>query len=200
MPVFPGDGQPEFEQASFIEDQGFNEKKITFYTHTGTHIDVSSHVKQDGMTIDMFDIDKFTGKALIIDLTGITADLIGINDLSGYESGLKSIDFAVLKTGWSRYWGEERYCRDFPVLSTAAAEWLLQFNLKGIGIDALSVDALEDDSLPVHRVLFGKELIIIENLNNLEMIENGVVFILSCLPLKFTGADGSPVRAAAILA
>lgn len=168
------------------------------YTHTGTHIDVPYHILEKGLTIDKFDIDNFIGKARIIDITNIGSNIIGIKDLKKYETWLKDIDYLILKTGWSKYWGDDKYFRDFPTLSIEAAEWILQFNLKGIGIDAISVDPIEDKLFSVHNILFKKNLIIIENMTNLDEVKNRI-FILCCLPLKFKDADGSPVRAVAIV-
>ena len=39
MPVYPGTEPPIFETGCSIEEAGFLEKKITLYSHTGTHID-----------------------------------------------------------------------------------------------------------------------------------------------------------------
>ena len=35
MPVFPGTEQPIFENANTLEKDGFEEAKITMYSHTG---------------------------------------------------------------------------------------------------------------------------------------------------------------------
>lgn len=196
--TFPGTEQPKFEQATTFEEHGFVEKKVTMYTHTGTHIDVPYHILEKGLTVDKFDVDNFIGKARIVDISNIASNIIGINDLKKYETWLKDMDYLILKTGWSNYWGDGRYFKGFPALSMEAAEWILQFNLKGIGIDAISVDPIEDKSFSVHNILFKKDLIIIENMTNLEEVGNRV-FILCCLPLKFKDADGSPVRAIAII-
>ncbi len=102
MPVFPGTEPPKIIDGNTIERDGFAEKILTFYTHTGTHI------------------------------------------------------------------------------------------------DAISLDRMEDEDLPVHRILLEREFIFIENLKNLEKLV-GKTFTLSCLPLRFEGADGAPVRAVALL-
>lgn len=37
MPVFPGTEQPIFQKANTLKKDGFQEAKITMYSHTGTH-------------------------------------------------------------------------------------------------------------------------------------------------------------------
>jgi len=198
MPVFPGTEQPILEKAYTLENNGFRETKLTMYSHVGTHMDAPAHMVQDGQTLDEFNIDKFIGKAIIIDLTNMGRKSICIEDLKEYEKLIESVDFLILNTGWSKYWGTENYFKDFPALSIEAAEWLLNFNLKGIGIDAISIDNMDSRTFPIHNMLFQEGLVAIENLNNLEAVGNNL-FIFSCMPLKYKEADGSPIRATAII-
>ena len=37
MPVYPGTEQPVFINKCTIEEHGFIEKRLTLYSHTGTH-------------------------------------------------------------------------------------------------------------------------------------------------------------------
>lgn len=87
----------------------------------------------------------------------------------------------------------------FPVLSKVACSWLINFELKGVGLDVISIDPVDDTlDLINHRIVLGKGMVIIENLTNLDLIGDEL-FTFSCLPLKIENADGSPVRAIAIL-
>jgi len=54
-----------------------------------------------------------------------------------------------------------------------------------------------DSNFSIHRVLLNNNILIVENLCNLEKI-SGAYFKLVVLPLKLSGATGSPVRAIAI--
>jgi len=198
MPVFPGTEQPKLEKAYTLEKNGFRETKFTMYSHVGTHMDAPAHMAKGGQTLDEFNIEKFIGKAVIIDLTNIKRRSIYIEDLKEYEGLIESVDFLILNTGWSKYWGTESYFRDFPALSIEAAEWLLKYNLKGIGVDSISIDNMDSKDFPVHNMLFKQGLVAVENLNNLEAVGNNL-FIFSCMPLKYKEADGSPIRAAAII-
>lgn len=44
MPAYPGTEQPIFKIGRTIENDGFLEKEITLYSHTGTHIDAPAHL------------------------------------------------------------------------------------------------------------------------------------------------------------
>jgi len=197
MPVFPGTEQPIFEKANTLEKDGFQEAKITMYSHTGTHIDAPAHMMSDGPYLDNLDIEHFIGNATILDFSNREIKLIDVDSLKPYAEKIKSVDFIIIKTGWSKYWGNKKYYEGFPSISEDSAKWLSQFNLKGIGIDAISIDDMDSTTFAVHKILMPKNIIIIENLTNLDSISNES-FILSILPLKNKDADGSPVRAISI--
>ena len=197
MPVFPGTEQPTLEKANTLEKDGFQEAKITMYSHTGTHIDAPAHMLSNGPYLDNLDIEHFIGNATIIDFSNRTIKLIDLDSLKPYEEKIKNVEFVIIKTGWSKYWGDKKYYEDFPSLDLESAKWLSQFNLKGIGIDAISIDDMESTTFAVHKILMPKNIIIIENLTNLDSISSEF-FILSILPLKNKDADGSPVRAISI--
>jgi len=198
MPVYPGLESPSFEGAYTLEKNGFREKKIKIYSHTGTHMDAPAHMLKEGATLDQYSIDYFIGKAVVVDLTDIKGESISLQEIKIYEDLIASIDFLVLNTGWHKYWGEDSYFKGFPALTVEAAEWLLNFNLRGIAVDTISIDGIESTSFPIHNMFFKKGLIAIENLTNLDAVGNNI-FILNCMPLKLKDADGSPLRAAAMV-
>ena len=57
---------------------------------------------------------------------------------------------------------------------------------------------MDSQSLPNHHILLSKEILIIENLNNLDQLI-GKDFDFYGIPLKIGAADGSPIRAFAHL-
>lgn len=197
MPVFPGTEPPILAKANTLERDGFRETKITMYSHTGTHIDAPAHMMSNGLYLDDFDIEHFIGNATILDFSNEKIKFIDVDCLKPYEEKIKRVDFIIIKTGWGKYWGDKKYYEDFPSLTEEAAKWLTDFILKGIGIDAISIDNMKTTTFDVHKTLMLKNIIIIENLANLDAISNEY-FILSIMPLKNRNADGSPVRAFSI--
>jgi kynurenine formamidase len=62
----------------------------------------------------------------------------------------------------------------------------------------ISVDPVDTVDFSNHKIFFGHEMLIVENLANLDKLE-GKEFAISCLPLNIERGDGSPVRAFAII-
>lgn len=198
MPVYPGTKPPMISNEYSIEHDGFYERKITLYSHTGTHMDAPAHLIKGSDTLEKFSIESFFGQAFVLDVAQINKQIIDITDLETHKETFKNIEFFILHTGWSRFWGRERYFYDYPVLNDEAAEWLHQFHLKGIGLDTISADKAGSKDLPIHKIFLKNHMLIIENLAHLDTIPSKT-FLFSCFPLKFEHADGSPIRAVAII-
>lgn len=197
MSVYPGSEKPVLEQTNSIKKDGYAELKITMYTHTGTHMDAPAHMIEGGKTLEKFKPGKFFGPALCIDCMDIQNSLITKQHLIDYEEKLKKVDFVLFKTGWSAKWKTKDYFLNYPTLSTEACNWIAKFNLKGIGLDTISVDTIHSDNMENHHIILGKGMVIIENMTNLNELDEEI-FTLSCFPLKFENADGSPVWAVAM--
>jgi kynurenine formamidase len=198
MPCYPGTEPPKFEKPCTLEEYGFVEHKITFYSHTGTHMDAPAHVLPQARTLDQFATGHFVGPAVSLDLSRLKKQAIDIHDLKPYQNLIEGKEFVLLYTGWYRLWGTAAYFKDYPILTPEAAQWLAQFDLKGIGIDMISVDELDSTDLPIHKVFLKRNTVLIENLTGLAELGNRE-FTFFCLPLKFVKADGAPVRAVAVM-
>lgn len=189
MPVFPGTEKPLLKNQCTLENDGFREKLITMFSHTGTHMDAPSHML-DLKTLEDFSVDHFVGPVTVIE-----ADAYDVTrkHLMQYEEAIMASNFVLLKTGWDKKWGHESYFSDFPALSLDAAHYLAGFNLKGFGVDAISVDHMENENFEVHFILLKQNMVMIENLKALDQAKTGD--LLSVLPLNIKEGDGSPVRA-----
>lgn len=193
MPVYPGDHPPSIIQSAELSGAGYNESRISFDTHTGTHADAPAHMLLHGRKLDSYPLSHFTGKAFVLK-PGKLHSRIEKDFLLSYEKFVQEADFLLFNTGWSMFWGSEAYFHGYPVLSEEAAKWLASFSLKGIGFDTPSPDLPESETWPVHKIFFEKEIIIIENLIFPPECKSSTG-IFHCFPLKFADADGSPVRA-----
>ena len=89
-------------------------------------------------------------------------------------------------------WGRRGGCR---------AEFVVESGARAIGIDAISVDNLENIEpnyeFPVHALASQEDIVIYENLSNLAEVA-GESFTFSGMPLKIRDGTGSPVRPFAI--
>ena len=199
MPVFPGTEAPQLSPASTFEKDGFRETLLNMYSHTGTHMDAPAHVRVDGITLDKFPADKFVGKALVIDCSDLSeGDIIDISYINKYKNIIDEAEFILFRTNWDKYWDTEKYYGKFPVINDEVADFLINSNKKGIGLDVISIEEIESEDLPMHHKILKNNLVIIENLCNLDQIGNNL-FTFCALPLKFINSDGASIRALAIL-
>lgn len=199
MPVFPGTDQPKLDSASTLEKDGFRETLLTMYSHTGTHMDAPYHVRDEGITLDKFPADKFVGKALIVDCSDLEEGYtIGISYIEKYKDIIDEAEYVIFKTGWEKYWNEQKYFGNFPVIDEEVADYLIKSNKKGIGLDVISIEPISEEELPMHHKILKNNLVIIENLCNLDSVGDKL-FTFCALPLKYENSDGASVRAIAML-
>ena len=188
------------------ESHARSNTKLTLATHIGTHVDAPFHFHPDGTTVEDMSLDRYMGPALLLDLRpsakGRTP--ISVDDLKQAGGGRGNVQgqIAVLFTGWAHCEsGTPRFYSDGPYLSTEGAAYLAEN-----GVNAVAVDFPIDkhpptpqstiNDFPVHRLLLGKGIPLIENLINLDKLV-GLNFELWALPLKLLGGDGAATRAVA---
>ena len=200
MPVYPGTEGPKFTPANSYEADGFRETLLSMYTHTGTHMDAPAHLFAGRTTLDLFPITQFVGPACIIDCTDLQeGGLITMERIEKQRERADRADFLLFRTGFAEHWGTPHYFGDYPCIDGAVADYLIADRKKGIGLDTIGLDPIADANLTLHKKLLEKsEIIIIENLANLHLVGDAL-FTLCALPLKHIDADGSPIRAVALL-
>lgn len=199
MPVFPGLPKPQFDKSYTIKNDGFNEMNLNFLTHSGTHIDCPAHMIESDITTDTVDLNLFYGNAFVADFRHKkSGDIISKNELEKYSEQIKKNKIILICTNWDKYWGTDKYFDNFPYLTLEATEYLVKNGIKTIGLDVISIDAIDAKEYVNHYAVLENNTVIVENLCNLEaLIEKEFVF--SALPLKIKNGDGSPVRAVAII-
>ena len=197
MPVYPGTEPPSIAQATTIERDGFAEKLLSLYSHTGTHMDAPSHMISGAPCLDAMEVGRFVGKGAVLDLTGLRSPAVEMAAISSQGPRLAGADFVLLRTDWSLRWGAESYFSGFPVLTPDAASWLADLGLSGIGLDCISVDPVGGEGFPIHEIFLGRGMLIVENLRDLALLGDRPFFFF-CLPLRIRDSDGSPIRAVAI--
>lgn len=168
-------------------EEGYSVTKVTLGTHTGTHIDVPKHIFKEGRALDDYSIDDFFGKVLIIDCKEkkeISLDFIK-------DKVKPNIDYIIFYTGYEKLWGKDSYFKGYPILNKDAVNFLGNLkDLKGIGIDCISVDS--NENLYNHEVLLKNDKLIIENLCNINGKSGEYDIIIA--PMKIKNGDGAPVR------
>lgn len=182
---------PSITPYASIEDGGWAGSDIRIDSHCGTHVDAPSHFVPGGLTVDRIPLDVLIGPAQKItvpaDITAVTAA-----DLSAVAAAR-----VVIHTGWSDRLAtdEAGYLTSSTHLDASAAEFLVRCGVRLVGIDCPSVDAPGVD--PVHRILLGNGVVIVENLANTSAVPDS--FTLMVAPLRLVDVDGSPARVAAVV-
>lgn len=97
-------------------------------------------------------------------------------------------------TGWDAHWRTERYGTGHPFLTHDAAEYLVAAGATLVGIDSLNVDDDQDGERPVHTILLGAGIPVVEHLGNLGELPDAQ-FRFFAVPVKVKGVGSFPVRA-----
>lgn len=174
---------------------------FTLNTHVGTHIDAPRHFFGDGDGIDQLPLDRLVMRdAVVIDVShkpageGITGD-----DLERTGTKPERGQIAVIKTLWTdRAWGKPEFWNDTIHLTPSVGEWLEPFGIAAVAMDCFPEKPFWKMTLtPAERGANHKRWLkagipMIQMLTRLGDI--GPSFSLTALPLRLTGADGSPAR------
>lgn len=169
-----------------VSDKPVYETDVTMNLHTGTHIDFPKHMIPDGKLSDAYDIDHFVGKAYVLDVTFLNRRILK-KDLTSIN--ISTYDFIIFKTKNSF---SEDFNPDYIYLSEEAAKHLSEYDLKGVGIDALGIER-EQAGHPTHHLLLNEDILIYEGLN-LKDVDEGIYEFIG-LPTKIGSVEASPVRA-----
>ncbi|MDQ1469616.1 MAG: arylformamidase, partial [Bryobacterales bacterium] len=122
------------------------------------------------------------------------APAIGLDVFRGIDVAGKAV---LIETGWSRRWGTEAYLSGHPFLTEEAARWLRDAGARLVGIDSLNIDDMADKRRPVHTLLLGAEIPIVEHMTNLTSLPpSGFRFFAA--PVKVKALGTFPVRAFAV--
>ena len=192
VPVYEGDPRVSIESVRRIADgDAANVSNLCLGAHTGTHVDAPNHFIEGSRTLDELDVAKLIGPCRVIEVeeTVMSIEPSHLPDLTGIER-------IVFKTRNSKFWNEPEagFRTDFTYVSTEAARALASADMKLVGVDYLSVEEFGSKDHETHKVLLGKEVVILEGLDLREVPPGDYEII--CLPLKYVGGtgDGAPAR------
>ena len=98
----------------------------------------------------------------------------------------------------ARTYPTRAYANDNPGVNVAATEWLARQGIVHFGIDSMRPGPEGDVNALVHKACLELDITHIESLCNLEALIGQGEFRFICLPLKWRGGTGSPIRAVAV--
>ncbi len=190
------------QEVRFVDGKDvLSSSELLITAHSGTHVEAPSHFYRDGRTLDEFPLEAFHGEGVALDVVKGALSAILAEELETGAS-VRADDIVLLHTGWGARYGQKDYDQH-PYLHMSAARWLVERKVKMVGIDAPSVDLpapLQASMFnwPIHRLLLGKDILIIENLGNLEQV-SAKRLVVSAFPMLIRGSESAPVRVAARL-
>lgn len=182
---------PAFESTQILAIQNgdiANLNRLLMSSHTGTHLDAPYHFFDNLSPLDQLPVKRFVLDAQVISIQDVRE--IRLDEIENYTIIEGQ---AILFKTRNRHLSREGFSEKFVDLTESAARWLVQKKISLVGIDYLSIERFDDDTFPVHRILLGSNILILEDID-LSTIEPGS-YQLICLPLKFKKSDGAPCRA-----
>lgn len=181
-------------------DVSFRVQQIKMHCGVGTHIDAPSHCVKNGVSVSEILLDSLVRPFVKIDVSNLADEnyQVTIKDIKNFEGKEGLIEkgcFVAIRTGWDRFWGNpKQYVNNhqFPHISKEAAEFLLEKDICGLGIDTISPD-IPKNSFPVHELFLGNNKYIIENIANLSQMPSKDCYVV-ILPIKGKDLTEAPVR------
>ena len=158
--------------------------------HTGTHMDAPAHFVRGGRGINTMPLDAAIGSARVISIRD--RESIKPEELARHR--IRRGERILFKTYNSDHcWDSDTFVEDFVYISAVAARYLVERQVRLIGIDYLSVGGFRADGVDTHQALLKAGIWLLEGLN-LRKVRAGK-YQLVCLPMKIDKGDGAPARA-----
>jgi kynurenine formamidase len=177
-------------------DTSFQIGRIDMVANTGTYLDSPYHRFENGKDLSQLELASLAGlDAVVARVTGPASRAVDREVFLPLDVRGKAV---LVETGWSRHWATEQYFEDHPYLTRNAAEYLRDAGATLVGIDSYNIDDIADRSRPVHTILLGAEIPIVEHMCHLEQLPVGQ-FSFTAAPVKVKGMGTFPVRAFATL-
>lgn len=213
---WPGENYEPFRLKTIatLEKNGVLSKSFCMPEHLGTHIDAPNHFERNQASVDQISPQKLLSKGVVIDATAqaaANADYrLSINDVKAWEREhgvIQPQTVVLMRTGWGRYWQQPARFKNqdvrgqmhFPGYSAEAARWLIENrDVRGIGIDTMSIDYGLSKDFAVHHMVNGTGRYGLENLAQLDRLPPRR-FYLVIAPIKIETGSGGPARIFAIL-
>jgi kynurenine formamidase len=187
------------EKSRGFYDDGstFQIGRIDMIANTGTYLDTPFHRYADGDDLAAVGLERLAGlPGLVVRRPFEQGIAVGADAFDGLVVEGKAV---LVHTGWDRHWRTETYQSDHPFLTAGAAEALVARGAVLVGIDSHNIDDTRTRSRPVHTILLGAGVPVVEHLTGLgDLPDTGFAF--TAAPPRIAGMGTFPVRAFAAVA
>jgi kynurenine formamidase len=208
-----GEG-PQREDFVTVENDGFYIQRWNFTEHAGTHVDIPAHFVADAQTVDDYPADLLISPAVVIDISAKAAEVddatLDVADIEAWESANGEIPAGAvvfLYSGWDTRWNEPETFRNadadgvqhYPGFSAEAATFLVtERDIRGIGVDTLSLDVGSSTTFDVHVIILSAGKYGIEGVANLAAIKDRQATVFVGVP-RWEKGSGGPARILALI-
>ncbi len=193
-PVYPGDPPVRVEAAATLDRDGYAVARLHLSDQAGTHVETQAHFLAGGRTLDQEPLERFIGRASVVD---VPCGPIEVADLAPSEARITRNRLLLLRSGYgARQPAIDPADPRRPTLGLAALQWLVERQVRLLGIDAFDFDAAPEYA--GHRYLLERGVLIVEGLANLAALPTSEAQRY-VIPLRLRGTGGSPCRVFATL-
>ncbi|MHA6622363.1 cyclase family protein [Pseudonocardia sp. DLS-67] len=205
MTTYPGLPTPAIaahlsrEQSPEVYAPGteFEIDRITMVGNTGTYLDSPYHRFADATDLAGLSLDS------LVDLPAIVLRIAGTPVRAVDSSSLASLGdvdgcAVLVNTGDDIRFGTPEYIQNPAFITGDGAKWLVDHNVKLVGIDAVNIDDVADRTRPAHTLLLRAGIPIVEHLTALDQLPlHGARF--TAVPPRIAAFGTFPVRAFAVV-
>jgi len=192
MPVYEGNPPYRRVVTHVLGKDGapVNQSRFEFGAHCGTHIDAPLHFEKDGYTAEAVPLEHLVGPARVLHF--LRKDCIDRADLEPLD--WRGVERVLFRTRNSDHWVKsDDFDPNFVYLTGPAAQFLVEHQIKLVGIDSLGIEQFGSKDHPAHHALLRSGVTILEGLYLVDVPAGDYSFF--CGPLRVMGGEGAPARA-----
>lgn len=182
----------------------FNLGVMTSKPHT-THITYYKPKKDslwDSCDISNLVPDNLAGTLKVITVADTVAD-IGIDVVKSADISKGDIVFfsTGISTKYRKEYPSKEYYSQYPGMTFEAAEYLVDKEIKVVGIDAWTIEPMDPakrGSISISNLFNSAGIPVIEDLADLSSVKGGLTWAFIGIPVKIRGAIGAAARVVAV--
>lgn len=192
MPVYAGNPPFKRVETHYLGKDGspVNQSRLELGAHCGTHIDAPRHFEKDGYPMGGVPLDSLVGPARVVHFA--KRECIDLPDLVNLD--WQGVTRILFRTRNSDHWAEGgAFDPNFVYLTGEGARFLVERQIRLVGIDSLGIEQFSSKDHPAHHALLQAGVTILEGLYMVDVPPGD--YTLFCGPLRIDGAEGAPARA-----
>lgn len=141
MPQWPSSSGVNINVLQFHAKDGVSVLEVDNVVHRGTHMDAPIHVLANTPSLYEYEVYRFFGTGVAVSIPKGKWGVITPEDLEAASPTIQKGDIVMINTGSHRNWGDnDDYFAYSPGLYKEAAEWLVEREVKLVGVDVQALD------------------------------------------------------------